>query len=53
MTEGMTTAFTTAFQNVAADASSMLLVVIPVALSVAGVVWVARKAFRWFKSMAG
>lgn len=53
MNEGMITAFTSAFQSVASDANSMLLVIIPVALSIAGVVWVARKAFRWFKSIGG
>lgn len=52
MTEALTSAFTTAFQNIAADVSSTLVIVVPVALSIAGVVFVARKAMSWFKSMA-
>ena len=52
MGEAMITAFTTAFTAVQADVNSVLTAAIPVAAGIAGVTWVARKAFKWFKSMA-
>ena len=48
----VTSAFQTGFQTMASDALSMIAVIVPIALSVAGVVYLCRKAIGWFKSMA-
>lgn len=44
--------FQSGFQTMANDALSMIAVIVPIALGVAGVIWLARKALGWFKSMA-
>lgn len=49
----LATTVQTALQTVQGDVTSVLAVVIPIALAIGGVIWVARKAFRWFKGMAG
>ena len=46
------TAFQTGFQSMADDALQMIGIIVPIALGVAGVIWLARKALSWFKSMA-
>lgn len=46
------TAFQSGFQTMASDALSMIAVIVPIALGVAGTVWLVRKAMGWFKSMA-
>lgn len=46
------TAFQTAFQSMASDAKSMIAAIVPIALGVAGVIFLARKAMGWFKSLA-
>ena len=46
------TAFQTGFQSMANDALSMVAVIVPIALGVAGVVFLSRKAIGWFKSLA-
>lgn len=46
------TAFSTAFTAVAAQVSELLVAAIPTAAGIAGTLFVARGAFRWFKSMA-
>lgn len=45
-------AFTTGFQTMASDALSMIAAIVPIALGVAGVIFLARKAMGWFKSLA-
>lgn len=45
-------AFTTGFQQMASDAMSMIGAIVPIALGVAGVIFLARKAMGWFKSLA-
>lgn len=45
-------AFTTGFQSMASDAMSMIAAIVPIALGVAGVIFLARKAMGWFKSLA-
>lgn len=45
-------AFGTGFQGIANDMLSMIATIVPIALGVAGVVLLARKAIGWFKSMA-
>jgi len=34
------------------DVTSVLAIAIPVAVGIAGIIFVARKAMGWFKSMA-
>lgn len=51
MTEAMQTAIGTAFSNVQTDVMAVLGTALPIAIAIAGVVWVCRKAFRWFKGM--
>ena len=51
-TATITTAFQTGFQQMASDALSMIAVIVPIALSVAGVIFLSRKAISWFKSLA-
>lgn len=48
----LTTAFQTGFQQMASDALGMLAVIVPIALGVAGAVFLVRKAMSWFKSLA-
>lgn len=45
-------AFQTGFQKMASDAMSMISAIVPIALGVAGVIFLARKAMGWFKSLA-
>lgn len=45
-------AFTTGFQQMASDALSMIGAIVPIALGVAGVIFLAKKAMGWFKSLA-
>lgn len=45
-------AFTTGFQQMASDALSMIGAMVPIALGVAGVIFLAKKAMGWFKSLA-
>lgn len=44
-------AFQSGFQSMASDAMSMIAVIVPIAVGVAGVIWLSRKAMSWFKSM--
>lgn len=48
----ITTAFQTGFQSMASDAMSMIAIIIPIGLGVAGAVFLSRKAIGWFKSLA-
>lgn len=45
-------AFTSGFQSMASDAMSMIAAIVPITLGVAGVIFLARKAMGWFKSLA-
>lgn len=51
-TATITTAFQTGFTQMASDALGMIAVIIPIALGVAGAVFLSRKAIGWFKSLA-
>lgn len=46
-------AFQTGFQQIASDALSIIAVIVPIALGVCGVIFIAKKAMSWFKSMSG
>lgn len=48
----ITTAFQTGFQQMASDALGMIAIIVPIALGVAGTIFLARKAMGWFKSLA-
>lgn len=52
MGETLTTAFSTAFTSIQSDAMAMLGVIVPIAVAIAGTIFVARKAMGWFKGMA-
>lgn len=45
-------AFTTGFQSMVADTLSMIAAIAPPAISIASVVFLAKKAMSWFKGMA-
>lgn len=49
--ETVISAFQTGFQGMASDAMKMIAIIVPIAVGVAGVIWLARKAMSWFKSM--
>lgn len=46
------TAFSTGFQDIADNMLSMIGTIVPIALGVAGVILLARRAIGWFKSLA-
>jgi len=46
-------AFQTGFQQIATDALSIIAIIVPIALGVCGVIFIAKKAMSWFKSMSG
>lgn len=46
------TAFQSGFSQLASDALGMIAIIVPIALGVAGTIFIARKAMGWFKSMA-
>lgn len=52
MAETVTTALSTAFTSIAGDATDVILLIVPIAIGVAGLVFIVRKAMGWFKSLA-
>ncbi len=51
-TATITAAFQTGFQQIASDAVGLIAVAVPIALGLAGTIFLVRKAMSWFKSMA-
>lgn len=51
-TATLVTAFQTGFQQIASDAMNMIAVAAPIALGLAGTIFLAKKAISWFKGMA-
>ena len=45
------TAITTGLQGVATNATSVITSIVPIALGICGMVWIVRKATKWFKGM--
>ncbi len=45
-------AFEAGFKSMASDAMSMIAVIVPIAVGVAGVIFLARKAMSWFKAIS-
>lgn len=50
--EAINTAFQTGFQKVVNDSLSLIAVIVPIALGLAGTIFVVKKAMSWFKGMA-
>lgn len=48
----ITSSFATGFQSIVSDATTMIATIVPIALGLAGVIFLVRKAMGWFKSMA-
>lgn len=48
----ITSSFATGFQSIVSDATTMIATMVPIALGLAGVIFLVRKAMGWFKSMA-
>lgn len=44
-------AFQSGFTSMAGDAMKLIAVIVPIAVGVAGVIWLSKKAMSWFKSM--
>lgn len=49
--EGIITAITTGFNAVSTNATSVITAIVPIALGIFAMVWIVRKATRWFKGM--
>lgn len=49
--DAVISAFQSGFQGMASDALKLIAVIVPIAVGVAGVIWLSRKAMSWFKSM--
>lgn len=49
--EGIITAITTGFTSVASNATSVITAIVPIALGIFAMVWIVRKATKWFKGM--
>lgn len=45
------TAITTGLQGVATNATTVIVAIIPIALGIFAMMWVARKAPDWFKGL--
>lgn len=45
-------AFQAGFQQISSDAMQIIAIAAPIALGIAAVVFITRKAMSWFKSMA-
>ncbi len=51
-TDTIVSAFTTGFQGIVSDGIALIAAAVPIALSLAAVIFLTRKAMSWFKSMA-
>ena len=50
--EAITTAFQTGLGTISTDALSVIATIVPIALGIAGAIFVVRKGMSWFKSLA-
>lgn len=48
----VTTALQTGFTSMKTDAINVIAIIVPIALSIAGLIFITRKAISWFKSLA-
>jgi len=51
-TATITAAFQTGFQQMVTDALGLIAVMVPIALSLAGVIFLTKKVMSWWKGMA-
>jgi len=51
-TGAITTAFTSGFNSMVTNSISMISAMVPIALTLCGVIFLVKKAMGWFKSMA-
>ncbi len=51
-TAAITTAFTSGFNSMVTNSISMISAMVPIALTLCGVIFLVKKAMGWFKSMA-
>ncbi len=51
-TATITAAFQTGFQQIVSDAVGLIAVAVPIAVGLAGTIFLVKKAMSWFKSMA-
>lgn len=50
--EAITTAFSTGLGTISTNCMSIIGTIVPIALGVAGAIFVVRKGMGWFKSLA-
>jgi hypothetical protein len=50
--ETITTALTTGFTGISTDAMGIIAVIVPIAIGIAGAIFVIKKALSWFKGLA-
>lgn len=48
----LTSSLQTGFQGIVTQAGQVLSVIVPIALGLAGTIWLAKRAIGWFRSMA-
>lgn len=51
-TTAITTAFTSGFQSMVTNSIGMISAMVPIALTLAGVVFLVKKGMSWFKGVA-
>lgn len=50
--EAITTAFATGLGTISTNAMGVIATIVPIAVGVAGAIFVVRKGMSWFKSLA-
>lgn len=48
----LTSSLQTGFQGIVTQAGAVLGVIVPIALGLAGTIWLAKRAIGWFRGMA-
>lgn len=48
----LTSSLQTGFQGIVTQAGAVLAVIVPIALGLAGTIWLAKRAIGWFRGMA-
>lgn len=48
----LTSSLETGFQGIVTQAGQVLAVIVPIALGLAGTIWLAKRAIGWFRGMA-
>lgn len=50
--QGISDAFSAGFTGMASDAVAMIAVIVPIAIGLAGTIFLVKKAMSWFKGVA-